>query len=254
MSHIHLPDGVLPWWLWGSAYLIVILLIAIFGRQKSARPDPKRFALVGIIAALMILVMSIELPLIPYHINLSVVGGIVLGPGLGLMAVFIVNLFLSLVGHGGVTTAGLNTLVMAVELLVGYGVFRGLLRLRTPLALAAFLAVVIGLGCGTSASYGLVYVGAPAINQTLAQAAHERHVKVKHLDEAGGHHEEHETLEQAATGGRLNLTRLALLMFGLGAIGWLLEGLLSAVVLRALNRIYPGSLQLSRREEHDGSL
>lgn len=253
MSHIHLPDGVLPWWLWGSAYLIVILLIALFGLRKSAKPDPKRFALLGIIAALMILVMSIELPLVPYHVNLSVVGGIVLGPGLGLIAVFIVNLFLSMVGHGGITTVGLNTLVMAIEMLVGYGVFRGLLRLRAPLALAAFLAVVIGLGCGTTASYGVIYAGAPAINQTLARSTHDEHATVGHREAAGGHHHEHETLEQAATGGRLNLTRLAVLMFGLGAIGWVLEGLLSAVVLGTLNRIYP-DLLVARREEPDGSL
>ncbi|MHB9131406.1 MAG: energy-coupling factor ABC transporter permease [Armatimonadota bacterium] len=230
MSHIHLPDGVLPPWLWISGYLLVVLLVGVVWRVTRLKNDPKRFALLGIFSALMILVMTIEIAV--YHVNLSVVTGIILGPALGIIAALIVNIFLAFIGHGGFTVAGLNTLVVAVEMLAGYGAFRLLQRIRLPLALAGFLAVVIGLGLGAAASYGVIVAGAPAINQTLQEPEHE------HAEEAGHAHDD-EALEQAAEGGQLNLKRLAALMFGVGAIGWVLEGLLSMAILTALNRVYP---------------
>lgn len=232
MSHIHLPDGVLPWWMWVGGYLIAILLVAILWGKRSGRTDTKRFALLGVFAALMILIMSIEIPGFPYHANLSIVTGIVLGPSLAVLAAFIVNLFLAFLGHGGITVVGLNTLVVAVEIIAGYGVFRALLRIRTPLALAAFLAVVIGLGCGTVASYGVIAVSAPAITQSLTS----EHTG---LHEETGHEHEHDVLERATTDDRINLKRLAALMFGFGSIGWVLEGILSAAILVSLNRVYP---------------
>lgn len=237
MSHIHLPDGILPWWLWLGGYLLaagLLWLVWRWGRTADAR----RFALLGVFAALMILVMTLfEIPVFTYHINLSVVTAIVLGPGLGLLAACIVNLFLALFGHGGITVAGLNTLVFGVEMLAGYAVFRGLTRLRLPLVLAGFLAVVSGLGCGTAASYGIVAAAAPSINANIQRLeAHEAH------GQAEAHADEHDVIARAAEGGRVNLTRLAYLMFGLGALGWLLEGLLSATLLAALRRLLPDLL------------
>ena len=238
MSHIHLPDGVLPLWLWLSGYLVTAVLVAVLWKWKRQSTDTKRFALLGIFAALMLLVMSIEIP--PYHANLTVVTGIVLGPPLAIIAALIVNIFLAFMGHGGITVIGLNTLVFAVEILAGYGVFRLLMRLRTPLVLASFLAVVIGLGLGTTTSFGIIALGRPAINQSLQAPVH---TETEH---------EHETIETAANGGQIDLGRLAALMFGVGAIGWVLEGILSTAILVALNRVYPNLVV--REELSDESL
>ncbi len=224
MSHIHLPDGVLPLWLWAGGYLVAALLLALAWRWGRRETDAKRFALLGIFAAMMLLVMSIEIP--PYHANLSVVTGIILGPALAVLAAWIVNVFLSFMGHGGVTVAGLNTLVIAIEMLSGYAVFHLLRRVRVPLAVAGFLAVIIGLGLGTGASYGIIVAGAPTINASL------RAPETTHEHEPG-------PLTDAAQGGHLDLHRLAILMFGFGAIGWILEGIISAAILVALNRVYP---------------
>lgn len=225
MSHIHIPDGVLPVWLWVSGYLVAAVLIAVLWRLGRKGIDTRRFALLGIFAALMMLVMSIEF--VVYHVNLSVVTCIILGPVLAIIAAFIVNLFLAFLGHGGITVVGLNVLVIAVEMLAGYGIFRLLMRVKTPLALAAGLAVFIGLGAGTAASYGIIALAAPAIDQswqTVQQA-----------------HEKPEVVEQARAGGRhLDLRRLAVIMFGAGMIGWVLEAMLSSAILVMLNRVYPG--------------
>ena len=239
MSHIHLPDGVLPLWLWLSGYAVAALMIALLWRGRVA--DTKRFALLGMFSALMILVMSIEIP--PYHMNLSVVTGIVLGPALAIVASFIVNLFLAFVGHGGITVVGLNTLVIAVEMLAGYGIFRGLQRLRLSLPVAGFLAVVLGLALGSAASLGIVALGAPAIDQKLQQDAVDGRAQVAHVmadvEARTGHPREHEIIEQATSAGRLDLRRMAMLMFGVGLIGWVLEGILSAAILVALARVFP---------------
>lgn len=232
MSHIHIPDGVLPPWLWISGYVVMALLVTLLWKCKRQEADTRRFALIGIFAALMILVMSIEI--LPYHANLSVVASIVLGPPLAIMAGLIVNFFLSFLGHGGITVVGLNTLVIAVEMIVGYGMFHQLRRVRLPLALSSFLAVVVGLALSSATSLGIVAAGVPAINQSLQAPAG------PHAEEQARHEHEPEPIEQAAAGGRLNLARLAVIMFGIGAIGWMLEGIFSAAILVALNRIYPG--------------
>jgi hypothetical protein len=66
--------------------------------------------LLGIVAALMIVGMSAEIVPIAYHVNLSVIGGILLGPALSAIAAFIVVIVLAMLGHGGVTVIGLNAL------------------------------------------------------------------------------------------------------------------------------------------------
>jgi len=241
MSHLHLPDGVLYWWSWVGAYLLVGLLLALVSR-RTLRQNARGFALLGLMAALMILVMSIEIGV--YHVNLSVVAAIILGPTAAVLAAIIVNLFLAFVGHGGLTVAGVNALVLIVEMLVGLGAFHGLRRLRLPLALAVFFAVLLGLACGTAASFGVLVVNQPAIERLLepgepaqgaaAGAEHEHEVTAGAAPEHG-----HVHALPGATAGRLDLRRLALLLFGLGSIGWLIEALISAVIARALCRMLP---------------
>jgi cobalt/nickel transport system permease protein len=148
MSHIHLPDGILPAWLWISGYAVTALLVAILWRGGTATAQPREFAGLGIFAAIMILAMLIEIPPFGFHFNLSVITGIILAPRRSVIAAFIVNLMLALAGHGGITVAGLNTLVLMVEMTAGYYAF-GFLRSRMHIYGAGFAATVVGLACGT---------------------------------------------------------------------------------------------------------
>jgi cobalt/nickel transport system permease protein len=223
MSHIHLPDGILPTWLWLSGYVLTALVIAVLWRGGKATADPRRFALLGIFGASMILVMMIEIPPFSFHFNLSVVTGIILGPQLAILASLIVNLILSLIGHGGITVVGLNTLVLSVEMLAGYYVFRLLTRARMSLSRAGFVATVIGLALGTAVGFGIIALGSPWINHVLQSAS---------LRPG-------EELPPGIEGAHLSLSRLALIMFGVGAVGWVLEGMLSAAILRYIARVYP---------------
>lgn len=223
MSHIHLPDGILPVWLWLSGYALTALVISVLWRGGKATAEPRRFALLGIFGAMMILVMMIEIPPFSYHFNLSVVTGIILGPQLAVLVALVVNLILSLIGHGGITVVGLNTLVLSVEMLAGYYVFRLLCRVRGSLSACAFLATVIGLALGAGVAFGIIALGTPAINHVLQTASL-----------APG-----EELPPGVEGAHLNLARLAVLMFGIGAIGWILEGIVSSAILRYIQKVYP---------------
>ena len=241
MSHIHLPDGVLPAWLWVGGYLATGILITAFWWSKRFEVEPRRFAMLGIFAALMILVMSIEIPVFPYHVNLSIVAAIILGPRLAVLTAFIVNLMLALAGHGGVTVVGLNSLALSAEMLAGYGLFHLLSRLRLSIKPAAFLAVVLGLSIGTATSYGLLAAGAPWISRSIsaAEGPHRHEAAAGQVVGQAPSRHEHGALEKSVARAQINLGRLAALMFGLGAIGWAIEGLLSTAVLASLHRLDP---------------
>src|SRR5574340_1832298 len=115
LSHVHIPDGVLPLWLWAAGWLAAMLLLAVASRL-GARADSRRAVpLVGAVSALVLVSMSSEIVPIAYHINLTVLAGTLLGPWLGVISSFIVVLTLALLGHGGVTVVGLNTLIISTE-------------------------------------------------------------------------------------------------------------------------------------------
>lgn len=141
MSHLHVSDGILPLWLWVGA-LIVALAIAGIGlyRLKSRH---RMVPAVAVMAAVGLVAMNIPLGL-PIHVNLSALSGIVLGPVNGFLAMFIVNLFNALIGHGGLTVIGVNSLLVGSEALIAGGIFYGL-RKKKNILLIATVAIIIGL-------------------------------------------------------------------------------------------------------------
>jgi len=224
MSHIHLPDGILPVRIWLAGFLLTALLVGVLWQGGRATARPRRFALLGLFAATMMLVMTIELPPFGYHFNLTVVSGIILGPQLSVLAALIVNTLLALLGHGGITVIGLNTLSISAEMMAGAAVFHLLSRWGAGVRPAGFVAVLCGLATGTGVSFGIISLGRPWIDATLRAATLRPGAE----------------LAPGIAGPELDLTRLALLMFGLGAIGWVVEGLFSGAVLVYLRRVYPG--------------
>ncbi len=135
MSHLHIPDGLLPVWLW-VAGLVAASVVVGFSLFMLRNVDlRKKIPLLGMMSAMMLVGMSIEV--VPYHLNLSVITGIILGPWLAMVAALIVNLFLALVGHGGVTVVGLNTLVIGFEGVMGYILFSVFRKALKPALSAA---------------------------------------------------------------------------------------------------------------------
>ena len=144
MSHLHIPDGVLPVWLWGPAWLVtVVILIAVWRTQRDR--TPQRIAYEGALGALMLAAMAMEVPFGPleYHLTLAGPVGILLGPAGAFQAAFIASAVLAFIGHGGLTLIGLNALLVGTAAGLSALAYHGLKQTR-PGAGAIAAATAIG--------------------------------------------------------------------------------------------------------------
>ncbi len=242
MSHIHIPDGVLPVWLWLSGWVITLALVWLASARSGRSNVRRKVPLVGIVSALVLVAMSSEIVPIAYHINLTVVAGVLLGPQLAIVSAFVIQVVLALLGHGGVTVIGLNTLMTMTEMLLGWVLFRGMLRAlgRPRVRSASAIATVVTLAITTTLLVGLVAVsgvtGATARetgaldpqNLTFAAPFSDGIVGVGLF--SGGEHEANPAV---------GLRRFATIVYTLGPIGWLIEALVTAAILGYVARVRP---------------
>jgi cobalt/nickel transport system permease protein len=103
----------------------VVFLIIKKADLEKIRPKVPAIAMM---AAVMLVTMSVPLGFLPFHLNFAALAGMILGPGLGFVSVFVVNLILALLGHGGITVVGINTLVIGIESILGGILFKYLKR------------------------------------------------------------------------------------------------------------------------------
>lgn len=149
MSHLHIPDGVLSPLVWISGYIITFTIMFYLTRKMDKEGIRKKIPFTGIAAAIMLLAMSIPLGFLPAHLSLASLVSILLGPSLGFLAVFSVNLILALVGHGGITLVGLNTLIIGGEVLISSFLFRKVLY-KIGMFSRTFISVAVALGVSIS--------------------------------------------------------------------------------------------------------
>lgn len=245
MSHIHIPDGVLPVWLVGAGWLLAIVILGLVSVRARHTEAGRHLPLLGVMSALMLVGMSTEIVPIGYHINLSVLAGIVLGPAMGFLAAFIVNLMLALFGHGGITVVGLNALVVGVEASLGYYLFRLIWsflksRQRTP-AVSAGIATFIALIFSSMLMVGVVAlsdVGPSA----QASASLPESLSFQNPFEHGligseiGKTEEHQA---GASGNSVDVATFAKLVAVFGLAGWVAESLLTGAIVGFVHRVRP---------------
>ena len=240
MSHIHLPDGVLPVWLWVSGFVVVILIWAILLRFMKKEDLTKRLPLLGMMAAVMVLGASVEIVPIAYHVNLTVISGILLGPSLIFLATFVVNTILALFGHGGITVIGLNTLILSIEGVLGYFLFRLSWKVLRKFSTAVFLATFIALLCSTSAMIGVVSLGTSHYEELIHQEKGGGIIGF----EFGKEKQEHPSGQPAEE--KVNLGRFIAIILPLGFIGWVLEGVITTLIARYIRRLRPDLLHLEQ--------
>lgn len=222
MTHLHLPDGVLPTWLWIAGMVGALTVVLIASALITRRPDARRrVPAVAVTAALIVVAMSVPIVPIAYHVNLSVVAGILLGPLFAPIVALIVQLTLWLMGHGGATTLGVNTLVLTLEMVLGWALTVGLARLthgRLSLRWSTAVSTVATLAIATTVVLAIV----STIGQAIPADAH-------------GHE------------GAMSLSLYAKTLFTLGPIGWLIEATVGAVVVGFIARVRPSLLPESVR-------
>ena len=218
MTHMHIPDGVLPVtaWLLGIVLMALVLGICLL-RLKNA-DMARNIPLLGAVSAAMLVVMSLEIFPLAYHINLSVVAGILLGPALGFLAAFTTNLILAFMGHGGVTVIGLNTLLLGSEAVLGHSLFY-LIGKRVPVFWRAAIATVLTLMITTLALIGIVALS---------------HIDPDILNHAEGH--------GSGSNGNVDISTFAVMVLSLGALGWLLEAAITGAVVSFISKVKPDLL------------
>jgi cobalt/nickel transport system permease protein len=208
MSHLHLPDGVLPWWLWGSGLALALLLL-----WRSTRGvTPRQVAYQGALGGLMLAAMAIPLGALDYHLTLAGPIGVLLGAGGAFQVGFTVNAILAVMGHGGVTTIGLNALITGLGGAGASLVYRSLgRRLRPEWAMAWSTAAGQALA-------GLLWLAIATLALRWAPAAH-----------ASGH-------------AHAPLQRFTVLAVPLWVLGVVAESVVAWGIGRFLARVHPGLL------------
>jgi cobalt/nickel transport system permease protein len=249
MSHIHLPDGVLPfaWWFLGDLVALGWLLLALrrVGRLGQRPPLP----LLGALGACMLLTMSVPLGPLPLHLNLTVLTGILAGPWLGYITVLLVTAMLSLMGHGGLTVFGINSLILGLEVSIGWWLFHRLCshwRLDRRVLTASLLALTISITVSFSIvgwSTGLWAAGLPGHGHDLHH--HSDHTQVQSV--SGVPASTCVSLKDAVIEwnflGQSGLVALGLLF----SMGLLAEGVATLVIARYLQKVRPDLLLSTRR-------
>jgi len=238
LSHIHVPDGVLPFWLVALGWVVSALILVLCLRSVAADDWTRRLPLLGVMAALMIVGMTVEIVPIGYHLNMSVVAGIILGPTFGFIAAFIVNTILALFGHSGVTVIGLNTLVIGSEAVLGYLLFRGLLAMLSPRRAGWAAGGATLLALVTSSFLMIAIVGAANLGLGTSSDGNPGALGVQ--NPFGGGLLVWELFPEAkAPAPVLGVGTFARIVLTLGSIGWLIEAAISGLIIGYATRVRP---------------
>ncbi len=236
MSHLHVPDGVLPGWLVLAGWIMTVVILAFCLYRIRHTEIKRKIPLIGIISALMIVFMTLPIVPIAYHLNLSVIAGIILGPAVAFISIFIVDLIIAMFGHGGITVVGINTVVVGAEAFIGFYLFQIFMALvgKDSIVWSSGLAAVIALIISTSLLVSVVY---------LAQINPEMVIGVELGDPA-------QTITDSNIPSELfkgiNIESFASTLLVLLGIGWLLEGIVTAFAIKYLSRVRPDLISAQR--------
>ena len=172
MAHIHLPDGsftlfwVLVWWIFTLALIGAAL---VWARRR--RLGTREITVAAFVTAASFAVFQVEIPFFGgVHLNLTPLTGILAGPVLGSLIIFIVNILSAATGHGGWGLIGANVLVNFSEVMTAWLVFRALKRITSSLFSRAGIATFAGLFVGNIAMVAIILVsGIQGVTQTSLQ-------------------------------------------------------------------------------------
>ena len=144
MSHLHIPDGVLPPQLW-IAGLILAFLALLIAVRSTRGAGPQQIAYQSALGGIMLAVMAIPIPITAFDYCMTLAGpvGVLLGAGAAFQVSLVVTLILALMGQGGFTVVGLNALVLGAGASLARPVYvRAVAAGRTP-AVAMAIATAL---------------------------------------------------------------------------------------------------------------
>jgi cobalt/nickel transport system permease protein len=167
---VHIPDGILPAQVCLGGYGATGLVTWYSLRQINRRKDPTEgIPKASLLAAAFFIASSLHIPLPPASVHFVLNG--LLGAILGYYAfpAILIGLLFQAVafGHGGLTTLGINAIIMGIPALIAHHLFqlRDLTRSRNErwsIGVFAFLAGAIGLGLSALMFFGTIVTTIPA--------------------------------------------------------------------------------------------
>jgi cobalt/nickel transport system permease protein len=124
---MHIPDGILPAAVCGAGYAATAPIVWYSVRKINQEANPREsIPKAAILTAAFFVVSWIHIPVPPTSVHLVLNG--LLGAVLGYYAfpAILIGLFFQAVmfQHGGLTTLGVNAIVMGVPALLAYHIFR----------------------------------------------------------------------------------------------------------------------------------
>jgi len=170
VAHIHLEDGsftvfwVLIWW------IIAILLIgvALYLLRSSKKPDPKKITIAAFVTTAAFAIFQVQVPIFGgVHLNLTPLIGILAGPLLGSLIIFVVNILSAAIGHGGWGLVGANILVNLSEVVVAWITFRAMQKVVSSRFTQAGIASIAALLVGNLVMMAIILVsGIQGVHQS----------------------------------------------------------------------------------------
>ncbi|MGB3614580.1 MAG: cobalt transporter CbiM [Elainellaceae cyanobacterium] len=175
---MHIPDGILPAQICAAGYAIAVPTAWYSLRKINRQSDPTSgIPKASLLTAAFFVASSIHIPIPPASVHLVFNG--LLGAVLGYYAfpAILVGLFFQAVmlGHGGLTTLGVDAVMMGVPALVAYRIFTLRHRLRAAVGdriadgLCGFLAGAVGLGLAALIFFALIITTIPAGFNTVTE-------------------------------------------------------------------------------------
>jgi cobalt/nickel transport system permease protein len=174
VSHLHIPDGVLPPLVWIAGALLAALAL-LWSVRSSRGKGPREIAFQSALGGIMLAVMAIPVPITAFDYCMTLAGpvGVLLGAAGAFQACFVVTLILALMGQGGFTVIGLNTLVLGAGAALARPLYVSLVRRLHPAA---------AMAAATAASQlfsSALWVAVLAISVRFAPASFREH-EVEH--------------------------------------------------------------------------
>jgi ABC-type Co2+ transport system permease subunit len=253
MTHVMVPDGVLPWWLTAAGWALAAALLGLALWRLRGVPAPRMVPLVGVTTAMMAVIMSVELVPIGYELHLTALTGMIVGPWYGVIAALLFNLLRALIGDGAWTNIGLNTTITWLEIALGAALWAALRPVaQRRSALAAGATTLAGLIVTTAvfvAIMGLSTVSPTAVFEVGAFDAQAGAFRPAPL--SGGvvsvHAAERQDADAApATDERAGFRQFAIAVMLLGAIGAAIEATFTGAIVAFIARVRPELLGLHR--------
>ena len=235
MGHLHFPDGFLPFWLWGAGFVVTALITAYVLYRIRHQDTQKKIPLIGVMAAVMIVGMSFEIVPLAYHINLAIPVGILLGPGPAFIAALATNIFLALLGHGGITTIGLNTLIIGGEAFLGWLFFRIFASKKIDMRIRVFICSFVAL----LITHSVVLFSLAAImpGSIHAPSSEGKIISFEPFGEKEAPDTSSTPTDNAA------LIRFLLPLLGLSILGSILESIIGALLINYLSTLKPDLIE-----------